>query len=326
MRHRLSFLSLVGILVLTAVSVRPAQAGQTLRMGYDHNNDHPTAKSIILFADLVKKYTNGAYTVRLFPSGQLGDERKMLEQVQNRMLDLTKTALVLMTTYNDLYSVLVMPYMFDGPEHFRKVVHSPLAEELKNSTAGKGLVGLTFLYDEPRSYYTVSKAVRTPEDLKGLKIRVMNTADAIAVAKALGATPTPLSWGEVYTALQQGVVDGAEGGPSALTLAKHGEVTKSFSNTKHVLYPGLFVIGRHVWDKLSPENKAAFQRAADEAAEFQMKEFLELEAQALKDMVGMGVTITEPELAPFRERAAAYWKETATPAQSEIIKRIAELN
>lgn len=294
---------------IAAFAAFPAWAAKTLRMGYDHTNDHPTGQAMIKFGKLVEQYTNGAYKVKLYANGQLGDERKLLEQVQNGVLDLTKTASVLMTTYSNEYSVLVMPYMFKSPEHFSKVLNGQIGQDLKMLTQNKGLVSLSFLYDEPRSYYTTKKPVVSPDDLKGQKIRVMNSSDAINVAKVLGATPTPLPWGEVYTSLQQGVVDGAEGGPSALTLYKHGDVAKFFSNTQHVVYPGVIVISTKLWNKLSNTDKEAFSRAAKETAAFQTQEFIKLQEQAMQDMVKMGVNITEPDLKSFHDRAAVYYKE-----------------
>ncbi len=320
----MSFLKqILATAVVGALTITPALAAKTLRLGYDHTNDHPTGQALIKFGQLVEQYTNGDFKVKLYGSGQLGDERKLLEQVQNGVLDMTKTATVLMTTYANEYSVLVMPYMFTSPEHFSKVMNGEIGNDLKMLTADKGLVGLAFLYDEPRSYYTTKKQIVTPADLKGEKIRVMNSSDAIDVANAMGATPTPLPWGEVYTSLQQGVVDGAEGGPSALTLYKHGDVAKFFSNTQHVLYPGEIVIGTKIWNKMTDAQKEGVTRAAKEAAAFQMQEFLKLQEQAMKDMVAMGVTISKPDLAAFEERAVGYYKNhEADPKIKTWIERI----
>ncbi|MGL5654933.1 MAG: TRAP transporter substrate-binding protein DctP, partial [Vibrio sp.] len=181
-------------------------SAKTLRMGYNHPDDHPTGMAMVKFGELVEQYTDGKYKIRAYANGQLGDERRMLEQVQTRMLDVTKTATTLMTTYAPEYAVLTMPYMFKGPDHFQAVLNGEIGESLLMKAESRNLIGMTFLYDEPRSYYTVRKAVQNPSDLKGMKIRVMNSSDAIEVAQTMGATPTPISWSEVYTALQQGVV------------------------------------------------------------------------------------------------------------------------
>ncbi|EFA3471054.1 TRAP transporter substrate-binding protein, partial [Escherichia coli] len=296
---------------------------KTLRVGYNHPNDHPTGMAMLKFAELVQTYTNGEYTVRTYPNGQLGDERRMLEQVQTRMLDITKTATTLMTTYAPEYSVLTMPYTFNNADHFKTVMYGDIGQGLLMKAESRNLIGMTFLYDEPRSYYTVKKAVTTPNDLKGLKIRVMDSADAIEVAQTMGATPTPLSWSEVYTALQQGVVDGAEGGPSALTLSRHGDVAKHFSNSKHVLYPGMIVINKSLWQGMSENHKTAFKRAASEAAEYQMKLFLKLEQDAMQGMKEMGVTVSEPDIAAFRQKSQAYVdKFTSEPNLKTLITQI----
>lgn len=310
----------IAMIGLTLALAMPAIIhAKALRIAYDHTNEHPTGKAMIKFSELLKEYTNGSYTVKLYPNGQLGDERKMLEQVQNKLLDGTKTATVLMTTYSDKYSVLVLPYLFESPEHFNNSMNGSVGEKLFTITQDKGLVGLSFLYDERRSYYTVKKPVEKPSDLNGSKIRVINSADAIELAQTMGATPTPISWSEVYTALQQGVVDGAEGGPSALTLYKHGDVAKHFSNSQHVMYPGLIVIGSHIWNKLSDEEKQQFSRAAKEAAAFQMAEFLALEQKALEDMKGMGVTISEPDLDAFRKQSESYRIKRLDKPETQIL-------
>lgn len=298
-------------------------SAKTLRMGYNHPDDHPTGMAMVKFGELVEQYTDGKYKIRAYANGQLGDERRMLEQVQTRMLDVTKTATTLMTTYAPEYAVLTMPYMFKGPDHFQAVLNGEIGESLLMKAESRNLIGMTFLYDEPRSYYTVRKAVQNPSDLKGMKIRVMNSSDAIEVAQTMGATPTPISWSEVYTALQQGVVDGAEGGPSALTLARHGDVAKYFSNSQHVLYPGMIVIGKHVWQGLNDEEKAEFKRAATEAANYQKELFLKLEADALAEMKEMGVTITEPNMDAFFEKAQPYLdKYTQQPELKALANKI----
>lgn len=298
-------------------------SAKTLRMGYNHPDDHPTGMAMVKFGELVEQYTDGKYKIRAYANGQLGDERRMLEQVQTRMLDVTKTATTLMTTYAPEYAVLTMPYMFKGPDHFQAVLNGEIGESLLMKAESRNLIGMTFLYDEPRSYYTVRKAVQNPSDLKGMKIRVMNSSDAIEVAQTMGATPTPISWSEVYTALQQGVVDGAEGGPSALTLARHGDVAKYFSNSQHVLYPGMIVIGKHVWQGLNDEEKAEFKRAATEAADYQKELFLQLEADALAEMKEMGVTITEPNMDAFVEKAQPYLdKYTQQPELKALANKI----
>ncbi len=320
----LNALKKVFILAFITINiVYPVFAAKTLRLGYDHTNDHPTGLAMVKFGQLIEEYTNGDYKVKLYANGQLGDERKLLEQVQNGVLDMTKTATVLMTTYAREYSVLVMPYLFKNSDHFIQVMHGPIGQDFKMLTADKGLVVLAFLYDEPRSYYTVNKEIISPEDLKGKKIRVINSADAINVAKVMGATPTPLPWGEVYTSLQQGVVDGAEGGPSALTLYKHGDVAKFFSNTQHVTYPGEIVIGTRLWNKLSDEHKAAFERAAKEAATFQTQAFIKLQEQAMQDLVKMGVSIAEPDLNAFQDRAKVYYETYGSdPDIKSLINKI----
>lgn len=317
MKKTLTLCALALAITTTGVSAK------TLRMGYNHQDDHPTGIAMIKFGELLEEYTDGKYKVKAYPNGQLGDERRMLEQLQMRMLDVSKTATTLMTTYAPEYSVLTMPYMFKSPEHFKVTLQGEIGEELLMRAEDRNLIGLTFLYDEPRSYYTVKKPVTSPGDLSGQKIRVMNSADAIEVARTMGATPTPISWSEVYTALQQGVVDGAEGGPSALTLARHGDVAKYFSNSQHVLYPGMIVIGKHVWQGLTDKERTEFKRAANEAASYQMDLFLKLENDALAEMQDMGVTITEPEMNDFREKAQPYLnKYTQQPELKELADRI----
>lgn len=317
MKKTLTLCALAMALATTSVSAK------TLRMGYNHPDDHPTGMAMLKFGELVEKYTDGKYQVRAYANGQLGDERRMLEQLQTRMLDISKTATTLMTTYAPEYSVLTMPYMFKGPDHFKAVLQGKIGEDLLMKAESRNLIGMTFLYDEPRSYYTVSKPVTEPSDLKGMKIRVMNSSDAIEVAQTMGATPTPISWSEVYTALQQGVVDGAEGGPSALTLARHGDVAKYFSNSQHVLYPGMIVIGKHVWQGLNDEEKAEFKQAANEAAAYQMELFLKLESDAMAEMKEMGVTVSEPDMEAFHQKAQPYLdKYTQQPSLKALAESI----
>lgn len=278
----------------------------TLKLAHNLNEQHSVHLALSEFAKSVEDKTNGEVKVQIFPNGQLGGESEVLEQLKVGAVAMTKVSAAALTTYDEGYNAFTLPYVFLDEDHYFKSMESDAVETLYNDTKEKGFIGLTFYNSGARSFYTVDKPILKPEDLNGVKIRVMGFPSQTDMVKALGGTPVGLPYGEVYTSLQSGVIDGAESNETALTNGKHGEVAKHFSYDEHTRIPDILVLSTKVWDDLSKEQQTAVKEAASESTTSHRTLWSEAIEEAKKEAEeNLGVTFHEVDKAPFREAVAS---------------------
>ncbi|CAH0999967.1 Solute-binding protein [Neolewinella maritima] len=256
-------------------------------------------------AEALAEKSGGTVTLSIYPNQQLGSERQCLELVQIGSMAMTKVSAAVLENFAPATAVLSLPYLFTGREHVYKFQDSPLGRELLTESEQFRLRGLAYFDAGQRSFYTKDRPVRTPTDLEGQKIRVQLSNTAITMVKALGGSPTPISYGELYTALQQGVVDGAENNPPSFYTSRHYEVCKYYTLDEHTATPDILIIGTEAWQRLSAQEQTWVQEAADEAVVFQRKLWQEAEQEALEAVIANGVEIIRPDKAPFMEQTAA---------------------
>ena len=193
-----------------------------------------------------------------------------------------------------------IPYVFRNDEHRWKVLQGAIGKRLLLAGEKFYLRGMCYYDAGSRSFYTKEKPITTPADLKGMKIRVMKSITAVEMVKALGGSPTPIPWGELYTALQQGVVDGAENNPPSFYLSRHYEVCKYYSLDEHTAVPDILLMSTVVWQSLSPQEQQWLQEAVDESVEYQKILWKESSDNALQQVQKAGVEVLHPEKAPFQ--------------------------
>lgn len=250
-------------------------------------------------AEKVEEKSNGKLNIKIYPSQQLGSERELLELLQIGSLDITKVSAAVLENFAPKIRVFSLPYLFRNDEHKFEVFDSKIGKNLLQQPQKFWLRGLTYYDAGFRSFYTKSKPIETPADLQGLKIRVQESAMAISLVNNLGGSPTPISWGELYSALQQGIVDGAENNPPSFHTSRHYEVCKFYSLNEHTAVPDILLIGTKTWDKLSEQEQQWLQEAADESALHQRKLWAEAEKEALEVVKEAGVKINRPDKEPF---------------------------
>ncbi len=295
-----------------------------LKLAHNLAEDHPLHIVVQQFADEVAEKTNNNVTIQIFPNGTLGNDREVLEQLQSGAVDITRVGSAALENFSDIYSAFTVPYIFDDKEHFYKVMDGPLAEKIYSAGSSEGLYGLTYYDGGSRSFYTKSKPINTPDDLKGLKMRVMENPSSIRMMQLFNASSTPMAYGDIYTALQQGVLDGAESNTTALTLGKHGEVAKFYSFDEHTRIPDFLIISDSLWNKLSDEYKQIFKEAAKRSTETHK----ELWQKALDDAVEQakseyGVEFSYPDKKPFQDAVAPIYDELKDkPEVYEIVQEI----
>jgi tripartite ATP-independent transporter DctP family solute receptor len=334
--NKTASLLLVGFLLgVTAASAGFALMGRggggsaahvrVLRVAHALPTSHPVHKGIIYMAERAGELSGGRLRLDVFPSEQLGTETQCLEQAQAGTLAITKVSAGAIGNFVASYKVFSLPYLFRSSDHMWVVLSGPVGASLLDRLAvgnegqPSGLTGLAFYDSGSRNFYA-KKPILTPGDLRGLKIRTMNDTVAMDSVQAMGAAPTPIPWGELYTSLQQGVVDGAENNAPSLLTSRHYEVTKFYSMSHHSRIPDVLVASSKVFAALSPEEQGWIRRAAEESVAVQRKVWDEESARALEELKQAGVQVFEPDLEPFRQAV----RPVMAKYQDGVIKSLVE--
>ncbi|MFR8169763.1 MAG: TRAP transporter substrate-binding protein [Marvinbryantia sp.] len=238
-----------------------------LTLAHGLSETHTVHIAMTEFAEQVEEKTDGRIKVQIFPNGQLGSENENMEQLMAGVLAMTKVSAPGLATYNESYHTFGLPYIFDDTEDFYHIMDSDEMQDFFLSSADDGFVTLTYYTSGARSFYTKDRAIRTPADLKGLKIRVQDMKSQTDMLEALGGIPVAMSYGDVYTSLQTGIIDGTENNETALTTGKHGEICKVYSTDQHAMIPDVMVMSAKVWETISPEDQQIILEAAHASTE-----------------------------------------------------------
>lgn len=253
----------------TAASGAAAAAGGSFNLKLGHNlaEDHAVHIQLTSFAEQVKEKTNGTVNIQIIPNGTLGSESDMISQIQAGALDMAKVSASTLGNFSEKYNAFSVPYVFDDQDHYYTYMDSDSAQAVFESTDDQGFRGLTWLDSGARSFYTKATAIRTPADLKGLKIRVQDMKSQTDMMSYLGGIPVAMSYGDVYTSLQTGIIDGTENNETALTTGKHGEVCKVYSVDQHAMIPDVLIMSEKVWETISPEDQEIILEAAHDSTD-----------------------------------------------------------
>ncbi len=324
---------LVGLLVATvgfALVLRsgPGGAGErqiVLKLGHGLDTGHPVHKAMEFMKQRLEELSSGTMTIDIYPGAVLGSELQCIEQLQNGSLAMTKTSTAVVENFIPAMSVFSLPYIFRDGDHFWKVLEGEVGHHLLEAGELRFLHGLCYYDAGSRNFYTTKRPIRTPDDLKGLKIRVMNSATAIEMVKSMGGAPTPISWGELYSALAQGTVDGAENNPPSFTSNKHYEICKHFTLDGHTRIPDILMIGTKAWDRLSPLQREWVQQAANESSAFERELWHAKTSEALDQARSEGVHVYEVDAALFAAKVAPMLEKVEHPEVRELLRKIAEV-
>nr|WP_199287782.1 TRAP transporter substrate-binding protein [Tamlana carrageenivorans] len=299
-KNKIALLLLVSLCLL---SCKKEDTVKTLYLGHTLPQTHPVHKGILEFKKALEKKSNGTLRIKIFPDGQLGSEREVLELLQIGSVAITKVSAATLSNFVSEYHILGIPYLFRDKQHQFDVLEGPIGKSILEKGSKFWLRGLCYYDAGSRSFYTSKKAIRTPEDLKGLKIRVMNNQMAINMVNAMGGSATPLSYGELYTAIQQGVVDGAENNPPSFVSSNHYEISKYYTLDQHSAVPDVLLIGTKFWNTLSDEEKVWVQAAADESSQAQKKFWNDSVEESMKIAKEAGVEVIIPDKSLFAEKS-----------------------
>ena len=295
-----------------------------LKLGHGLDTEHPVHKAMMFMAEKVREKSGGRMQVQVFPGEQLGNEKECIEALQLGYLAMTKTSSAPLEGFVPKMRVFGIPYLFRDADHLWKVLNGPIGKEILLAGESKRLRGLCYYDAGARSFYA-KRPINKPSDLAGMKIRVQNSIMSMKMVQAMGGSPTPVPWGELYTALDQGVVDAAENNAPSFRTSRHYEVCPYYCLDEHTCLPDILVISTRVWNKLSPEQQRVLQEAADESVAYQRKIWAEAELKDLQTVQEQGAKIVRPDKAPFRESVRPVWKEFEGTEIGELIRRIQEV-
>jgi tripartite ATP-independent transporter DctP family solute receptor len=317
------FFTMLAATATLALMSGTASAQTTLRSTDIHPTDYPTVEAVRHISKLIEERTKGRLKINVFHSAQLGNEKDTIEQTRFGVIDINR---INMAPFNNLIpatNVPSLPFIFRSVAHMRTVMDGPIGDALLKEFEKHDLVGLAFYDSGSRSFYNSKRPITKPDDMKGLKIRVQQSDMFVALVAALGANPTPMAFGEVYSALQTGVIDGAENNWPSFESTKHFEVSKFYSLTEHSLSPEVLVMSKKSFDKLSGEDQAIMKAAAKESVA-KMRELWDAREKASEAKVKAGgAVVNAVEKQPFIDAMKPVYDRFVTDAAlKEMVAKI----
>lgn len=316
--------ALAGLLASVAFAGGALACETTLRSSDTHPDGYPTVEAVKYMGKLVEERSGGRLCIDVFHSAQLGEEKDTIEQTQFGVIDLNRVS---MGPFNNLVEetkVVSLPYIFRSVEHMHHVMDGPIGDEILAAFEPHGLVGLAYYDGGSRSFYNSEKPIASIDDLAGMKVRVMQSDIFVDMMAALGASATPMPYGEVYSAIQTGVIEGAENNWPSFESSGHYEVAKYYTLDEHLIVPEVLVMSKASWDKLSPEDQALVKQAAKDSVPEMRKMWEAREAESEAKVTSAGVeVIKDIDKTPFIEAMVpVYEKHVTTDKLKDLVQRI----
>jgi tripartite ATP-independent transporter DctP family solute receptor len=324
--HYKILLSLLLVCALTSgafnISQQSISAVTTIRLGHSMDVEHVVHKSLVHFKHELERISDNTLQVEIYASGQLGSERDLIELLQIGSLAMTKVSIGALEAFVPEMQVFNLPYVFRDNEHYWRTLNSDLGKSLLEAPTKVDLRGLAYFDAGSRSFYTCTRGINTPDDLTGLKIRTMKSQSAVSLVTAMGASATPISFGELYTALQQGVVDGAENNPITFYKSRHYEICKNFTLDEHNSIPDIIMISEKVWQTLNQQKQTWITQAMASAVHHQRALWASDTQDALTALKKAGINIIYPDKSGFMHRVEEYKQSFDNTAVGELLKQI----
>ncbi|AWK89365.1 TRAP transporter substrate-binding protein [Azospirillum thermophilum] len=320
--------SIAKLLATTALTIAATLSGAyaqtvTLRSAEVHPDGYPTVEAVKYMGEIVARETKGRIAIKVFPSGQLGDEKDTIQQTQFGVIDMNRISMAPLNNIVPETRIAGLPFLFRSVEHMHKVMDGPIGDEILKAMEPHGMVGLAFYDSGARSFYNSKRPVKTMADLKGMKLRVQQSDLFIDLVKAMGGNPTPMPYGEVYSGLQTGVVDGAENNWPSYQSSHHYEVAKYISLTEHTITPEALVMSKRSFDKLSKDDQQIIRKAAKESV-VKMRELWQAKEKEAEETVRKaGVEVNTVDKTEFMKAVEpVYTKHVADPKMKDLVARI----
>lgn len=284
--------------------------------------EHPYNQGLVEFGKMLKERTNGKYSVEIFPAAQLGSEREVIEGIQMGTVDLTVVSTAPLAGFSDAFLVTDLPFIFTSTEHAYTVLDGEIGQSIFQKLEGTGIKGLAFWENGFRNITNSKKAIMKPEDVKGLKIRTMENQIHMDSFKQLGADPTPMAFGELFTALQQKTVDGQENPLPIIETSKFYEVQEHLAMTGHFYAPAPLLISQGLWDTLSAEEKEIFQKTADDGRTAEREMIQEMDKKLVQELQNRGMQVTTPDKAEWQKAMAPVYDKWQDKIGKDLIEQV----
>jgi tripartite ATP-independent transporter DctP family solute receptor len=320
-----SALALLFLVLLTGSGCRGRDGARVLKLAHGLDVSHPVHRAMVHLADRVAELSAGEMRIEIHPSGQLGEERELIEMLQIGSIAMTKVSASPLESFVPEMNVFSIPYLFRDEDHLWQVLDGEIGRRLLVAGEEYYLRGLCYYDAGPRDFYTTEVPVRVPEDLAGLKIRVQKSITSVRMVQTLGGSATPIDWGELYSALQQGVVDGAENNAPSFYSSRHYEVSRYYTLDAHTWVPDVLLISTHVWEALSPREQGWLMEAVASSVEEQRRLWREATLDALSRVRAAGVEIIEPDEDAFRRAAEPMFESYRGTATFDLLQAIREV-
>ena len=291
-----------------------------------HPGDYPTVQAVEYMGRLLGERTGGRLGIKVFAGSQLGNERDTLEITSFGGIDFNRVNLAPLNSVEPMTIPPSLPFIFRSVAHMRRALDGDIGDEILAAMEKQGLIGLCFYDSGARSVYNTRRAIFTPDDMRGLKLRVPSSDLYLAMVNALGANAVPMPFDEVYQSLAQGVIDGAENNWPSFESARHYEVARYMSLTQHLFTPEILLMSKSSWDKLSAEDQQLVRQAARESVPF-MRDLWDARVESSRaNIVASGVEVNDVDTAPFAQQMRPVWDQfLVTPQQQDIASRIVAL-
>lgn len=313
----------VAILAALCCSAAPAGA-RDFRAADTQTADYPTVLALEYMSRIVADRTQGRYRIVVFHSRQLGEEKETIEQTRVGAIDLNRINAAPLSALTPEIKTLGLPFLFRSNEHMWTVLHGDIGQQILASLHPHGLVGLTFYESGARSIYNSVRPIRTPEDAKGLRIRVQQSELQKAMIRAIGAEPIALAYGQVMTGLSTGIIDGAENNWPSYVTTDHYKVARHYTLTEHTMTPEVLVMSRKAWDALTPEDQKTFRQAARDSSNFMNTQWRAWEERAREEARSAGNSIIEDvDRRPFEAAMKPIYDEAMRDARvRDLVEKI----
>ena len=306
-----------------ALSCDRAEHVRVIKLAHGLPTSHPVHEAMVFLSERAHEMSNGELRIDVHPAEQLGTERECLELLQIGAVGMTKVSASVLENFVPRYAVFSLPYLFRDEAHRQRVFHGEIGQRILTAGDDQGLRGLTYYDAGSRSFYTKQSPILRPADLEGLKIRTQESSLAVEMVQTLGGAATPIAWGELYTSLQQGVVDGAENNPPSFHLSGHYEVARYYSLDEHTATPDVLLISATLWQALSPDERTILRDAAQASAQLQLRLWREATEAALDAVRAAGVELFYPDKAAFAAAVEGiYARYRDEPEMLELIRSI----
>ncbi len=303
-----------------------ASAQTVLRSADTHVDGYPTVEAVKYMSELLAKSTNNRYKIQVFHSSQLGEEKDTIQQTQFGVIDMNRINLAPLNNIVPETQVPSLPFLFRSVDHMHKVMDGPIGEDILKAFEPHDMIGLAFYDSGARSFYNSKHPIKSLADMKGLKLRVQQSDLFIALVQAMGANPTPMPFGEVYSSLQTGVIDGAENNWPSYQSTRHFEIAKYYTLTEHSMAPEVLVVSKKTWIKLSPEDQKAMREAAKASVGKMRELWTASEKEAMTTVKAGGAQIAEVDKKPFIDAMGPVYDKFVTDAKlKDLVKRIRDV-